>query len=165
MPLLIVDQPVATPGSLLNQCCRVVCRLSQRWHGNRQVVIDQLETHHRQPAPRIVAGNDAVRHTDPARGAQPTTQRPPHHGLRFSDVGHQMYPTLTARANDTEIDSHHQLAEKIRSDMNFIGAAVLDMWRDRLQFDREHRLDLGRGCQRPLFGPSTIPSLFLMFFQ
>ena len=42
-------------------------------------------------------------------------------------------------ANDTEIDSHHQLAEQIRSDVDFISAAVLTMWRDRLQFDREHR--------------------------
>jgi hypothetical protein len=57
----------------------------------------------------------------------------------FSDVGHQVHPTLTPRANDPEIDGHHQLAEQIRSDGGFIGAAVLGLWRDRLQFDREHR--------------------------
>ena len=113
--------------------------LGQFRRGNRQVIINQLKAHHRQPAPRIVAGDHAVRHTDSAGGGQPTTQRPPHHGLRFSDVGHQVHPTLTVRANDAEFDGHHQLAEQIRSDVDFIGAAALSMWRDRLQFDREHR--------------------------
>jgi hypothetical protein len=75
------------------------------------VAIDQLKAHHRQPASRIMVGNHTARHTDSAGGGQPATQRPPHHGLRFSDVGHQMYPTLTPRANDTEIDGHQQLAE------------------------------------------------------
>jgi hypothetical protein len=44
---------------------------------------------------------------------------PPHHDARFSDVGHQVHPPLTPRANDTEIDGHHQLAELIQSDMDF----------------------------------------------
>ena len=60
-------------------------------------------------------------------GAQPATQRPPHHDARFSDVGHQVHPPLTPRANDTEIDRHHQLAEQIRSDVDFIGAAVMGL--------------------------------------
>ena len=51
----------------------------------------------------------------------------------------QVHPPLTVRANDAEIDGHHQLAEQIRSDVDFIGTAVLGLWRDRLQFDREHR--------------------------
>jgi len=76
---------------------RGIDRLSQRRHGYRQVSIDQLETHHRQPAPRIVAGDHAVRHTDPAGSGQSMTQGPTHHDLRFSDVGHQVHPTLTAR--------------------------------------------------------------------
>jgi hypothetical protein len=50
-----------------------------------------------------------------------------------------VHPPLTPRANDTEIDGHHQLAEQIRSDVDFIGTAVLTMWRNRLQFNREHR--------------------------
>ena len=71
----------------------------------------------------------------------------------FSDVGHQVHPTLTARANDAEIDGHHQLVEQIRSDVDFIGTAVLGLW----------RLDLGRYCQRPLFEPrSTQPSTALV---
>jgi hypothetical protein len=103
------------------------------------VTIGQLEAHHRQPAPRIVAGDNAVRHTDPAGGGQPATQRPPHHGLRFSDVGHQVHPSLPPSANSTEVDGHRQLAEQIRPDVDFMGAAALAMWRDRPQFDREHR--------------------------
>jgi hypothetical protein len=103
------------------------------------MAIDQLEPHHRQPAPRIMAGDYLVRHTDSVRGGQPATQRLSHHNLRFSDVGHEVHPTLTARANDAEIDGHHQLVEQILSDVDFIGASVLGLWRDRLQFDREHR--------------------------
>jgi hypothetical protein len=84
--------------------------LGQFRRGNRQVIINQLKAHHRQPAPRIVAGNDAVCHTNSAGGGQPTTQRPTHHGLRFSDISYQVHPTLTPRANGPEIDGHHQLA-------------------------------------------------------
>jgi len=91
------------------------------------MAIDQLEPHQRQPAPRIVASDHAVRHTDPAWGSQPTTQRTPHHSLCFSDVGHQVHPTLASRANDAEFDGHHQLAEQIRTDMNFIGTVVLGL--------------------------------------
>jgi hypothetical protein len=118
---------------------RAVFQLGQRRHGDRQVIINQLKAHYRQPAPRIVAGDHAVRHTDPAGSTQPTTQRPPHHGLCFSDVGYQVHPALTPRANGPEIDGHHQLAEQILIDVDFIGTAVLGLWRDRLQFDREHR--------------------------
>jgi hypothetical protein len=116
------------------------------------MAVDQVEAHHRQPAPRIVAGNDAVWHTNSAWGGQPTTQRPPHYGLRFSDVGHQVHSALTPHANDAEIDGHHQLAEQIRSDVDFISTAALAMWRNRPQFNREHRY-LGCGCQQSLFGP------------
>jgi hypothetical protein len=49
--------------------------------------------------------------------------------LRFSDVGHQVHPMLTARANDAEFDGHHQLAEQIRSNVDFIGPAALALWR------------------------------------
>jgi len=72
------------------------------------VVINQLEAHHRQPASWIVAGDYAVRHTDPAWGSQLATQRPTHHGLRLGDIGSQVHPTLTARANDAEIDGHRR---------------------------------------------------------
>jgi hypothetical protein len=131
-----MDELLSSP---LGRQYRRVYWLNQRRHGDRQVAIDQLEAHHRQPSSRIVAGDHAVRHTDPARSGQAATQRPTHHGLRFSDVGHQVHPMLTPRANDPEIDGHHQLAKQIRSDVDFIGAAVLTVWRDRLQFDREHR--------------------------
>jgi hypothetical protein len=41
--------------------------------------------------------------------------------------------------NDAEIDGHYQLIEQIRTNVDFIGTTVLAMWRNRLQFDREHR--------------------------
>jgi hypothetical protein len=31
------------------------------------------------------------------------------------------------------------------------------MWRDRLQFDRKHRLDLGRGCEPSFLGQKAHP--------
>jgi hypothetical protein len=49
---------------LLGRQYWAVYRLSQPRHGRRQVTIDQLEAHHRQPARRIVAGDHTVRHTD-----------------------------------------------------------------------------------------------------
>jgi hypothetical protein len=49
---------------------------------------------------------------------------------------------LIQRSQPIELGYHMglaPLAEQIRSDMNFISAAMLAIWRDRLQFDREHR--------------------------
>ena len=71
-----------------------------------------------------MAGDYPVRHTI-RRGAASDDAMPAHHGLRFSDVGYEVHPTLTSRAKDAEIDGHHQLAEQILSDVDFIGAAVL----------------------------------------
>jgi hypothetical protein len=49
---------------LLGRQYQAVYWLSQRRRGDRQVTVAQLEAHHRQPAPRIVASDHLVRHTD-----------------------------------------------------------------------------------------------------